>query len=438
MRVTVFGLGYVGSVMTGCLAQAGHDVIGVDLQRERVEQVRAGGCPVIEPGVPEAIAQGVAEGRVTATTDAVEAVRKASVSFVCVGTPSAPDGSLDVSRVEAVCRRIGQVLADGPVDAPHHVVIRSTVMPGTSARCIDLLAEASGAPPGERFTLTINPEFLREGAGISDFLSPPYTLVGSPEPAWAEPLRELYGFVEAPFVVAPLGEAELLKTVCNAWHATKVGFGNEVGRLAGALGVDPHVLMELFVRDERLNLSASYLRPGFAYGGSCLPKDVEALGHLARHHHVELPVIQGVPRSNSLHVERAVAIIEESGCDRIGFLGLSFKPGTDDLRSSPLLDLVQACLARGLTVRVHDPNVAVGSLVGSNRDYALGRVRHLAELLVDDPAELVAGVELVVLGHPDAAFVEACAALGPQQQILDLVRALEPASTAARYRGLCW
>ena len=434
MKVAVFGLGYVGSVMTGCLARAGHEVIGVDLQRERVEQVRAGGCPVIEPGVPEAIASGVREGRVTATTDAAEAVGRASISFICVGTPMAADGSLDVSRVEGVCRRIGQVLGD----RVHHVVIRSTVMPGTCARCIDVLTEVGGAPAGERFTLTINPEFLREGAGISDFLSPPYTLVGAPEPGWAEPLRELYGFLDAPFVVTSLGVAELLKTVCNAWHATKVGFGNEVGRLAGSLGVDPHALMELFVRDERLNLSASYLRPGFAYGGSCLPKDVEALGHLARRQHVELPVIQGVPRTNRLHVDSAVAIIEESGCDRVGFLGLSFKPDTDDLRSSPLLDLVQACLARGLQVRIHDPNVRVGSLVGSNRAYALGRVRHLADLLVDDPAELVAGSDLVVLGHPDPSFAETCRSMGPDQQVLDLVRVLDATRTGARYRGLCW
>jgi GDP-mannose 6-dehydrogenase len=434
MKVAVFGLGYVGSVMTGCLAQAGHDVIGVDLQRSRVDQVREGGCPVIEPGVPEAIATGVAEGRVTATTDAAQAVREAEISFICVGTPSAADGSLDVSRVEAVCRRIGEVLTD----RLHHVVIRSTVMPGTCARCIDALSDASGGAAGERFTLTINPEFLREGAGISDFLSPPYTLVGAPDASWAAPLRELYSFLDAPFVVTALEVAELLKTVCNAWHATKVGFGNEVGRLAGSLGVDPHALMDLFVRDERLNLSAMYLRPGFAYGGSCLPKDVEALGHLARRQHVELPVIQGVPRSNRLHVERAVGIIEGSGCDRIGFLGLSFKTDTDDLRNSPLLDLVQACLARGLQVRIHDPNVQVGSLVGSNRDYALGRVRHLADLLVDDPAELVAGSELVVLGHGDASFARACATMSRSQQILDLVRGLDPTRTPARYHGLCW
>jgi GDP-mannose 6-dehydrogenase len=432
MKVAVFGLGYVGSVMTGCLARAGHEVVGVDLQDERVEQVNAGGCPVIEPGVPEAIAQGVAEGRITATTDAAEAVAACELSFVCVGTPSSADGSLEVSRVEAVCRRIGEVLAQRPGLPRHTVVIRSTVMPGTVERCTELTAEAAGCAPGERFTLVVNPEFLREGAGVADFLSPPFTLVGAREADWAEPLRRVYAFVEAPFEVTSPGTAELLKTVCNAWHATKVAFGNEIGRLAGAVGTDPMALMELFVRDERLNLSASYLRPGFAYGGSCLPKDVEALGHLARHHHVELPVLQGVPRSNQLHVDRAVAAIEASGCERVGFLGISFKPDTDDLRSSPLLDLVQACLARGYTVRIFDPNVRVGSLVGSNRDYALSRIRHLAELLVDEPAELVESVDLVVVGHPSAAFAQVCGTLGTEQQVLDLVDGIDSAATPAR------
>ncbi len=435
MRAAVFGLGYVGSVMTAALADAGHSVVGVDVQPDRVALLAGGGSPVIEPGVPEAIAAGAGAGRITATADVADAIAGADLSFICVGTPPTPDGSLDVSRVEAVCATIGAALADrtGPA---HAVVIRSTVMPGTTERCLGILAEASGRAPGDAFTLAVNPEFLREGVGMSDFVSAPFTLIGCREEAWAAPLAELYGFIEAPVAVTSPGVAELLKTVCNAWHATKVSFANEVGRLCGELAVDPHELMRLFVRDKRLNLSASYLTPGFAYGGSCLPKDVEALGHLARHLHVELPIIQAVPRSNERHIDRAFAAIEASGCDSIGFLGLSFKAGTDDLRGSPLLTLVQRCLGRGLRVRVYDPNVQVASLVGSNRDYALSLIRRLDDLLVTDPADL--GADLYVLGHGTVEMAAAARALPADVTVLDLVRAVEPEELQARYLGLAW
>jgi GDP-mannose 6-dehydrogenase len=309
-------------------------------------------------------------------------------------------------------------------------------MPGTAARCLGILAESSGRAPGDAFTLAVNPEFLREGVGMADFASAPFTIIGVREPAWAEPLTDLYSFLSAPVAVTSPEVAELLKTVCNAWHATKVAFANETARLCGELGTDPHELMRLFVRDERLNLSASYLTPGFAYGGSCLPKDVEALAHLARRLHVELPVMQAVPRSNELHIERAFAAIERSGCDRIGFLGLSFKAGTDDLRGSPLLTLVQRCLGRGFRVRIYDPNVQVASLVGSNREYALSRVRRLDDLLVTDVGTL--GSELVVLGHDTEEMRAAARGLPATSQVLDLVRAVEPEELAARYVGLAW
>ncbi len=437
MKVAIFGLGYVGSVMTAGLSAAGHTVIGVDLKQQRVDEVADGRSPVIEPGVSEAIAEGVAAGLVTATTDAAAAVRGAELSLVCVGTPPDGTGALDCSRVEAVCARIGEALTgfEGPT---HTVVIRSTVMPGTTARCAAILAEATGAAPGTRATLLVNPEFLREGAGLADLRSAPMTLVGADDEAWAEPLKELYAFTGSPLEVTSPGVAELLKAVCNAWHATKVAFGNEVGRLCGGLGVDPHELMRLFVKDDKLNLGPTYLTPGFAYGGSCLPKDVGALGHLARDLHRSLPVIEAVPRSNDLHIELAERAIEESGCDRIGFLGLAFKPGTDDLRSSPLLDLVQRCLGKGLTVRIYDPNVQVASLVGTNREYALSRVRHLDELLVEGPGELLWAVDLVVLGHKTELFRNVCGGLTPDKQVLDLVRGVDPGKVAAKVTGLAW
>lgn len=437
MKVAIFGLGYVGAVMTAGLSAAGHEVIGVDLKAERVEQVASGRSPVIEPGVAEAIAEGVAEGRITATTDASAAVRACEISLICVGTPPGETGALDCSRVEAVCARIAESLAT--FEGPHHtLVIRSTVMPGTTARCSAIVAEATGAPAGERASVVINPEFLREGAGLADLRSAPMTLVGTDDAAWAEPIGALYAFTEAPLQVTNPGVAELLKAVCNAWHATKVAFGNEVGRLCGGLGVDPHELMKLFVQDDKLNLGASYLTPGFAYGGSCLPKDVGALGHLARDLHRGLPVIEAVPRSNELHIQLAERAIEASGCDRVGFLGLAFKPGTDDLRNSPLLDLVQRCLGKGLTVRIYDPNVQVASLVGANREYALSRVRHLDELLVEGPGELLWAVDLLVLGHKTELFGQICGGLGPDKQVLDLVRGVDVRKVAAKVTGLAW
>lgn len=435
MKVAVFGLGYVGSVMTAALAQAGHEVVGVDVQADRVALLNSGGSPVMEPGVPEAIAAGAAAGRVTATTDTAAAIADADISFICVGTPPTEDGSLDVSRVEAVCATLGGLLADRR-GAPHTVVIRSTVMPGTTGRCLAILAEASGRAPGDAFALAINPEFLREGVGMSDFVSAPFTLIGVQQAAWADPLVALYEFVGAPAEVTSPEVAELLKTVCNAWHATKVAFANEVGRLCGELSTDPHEVMRIFARDERLNLSGTYLTPGFAYGGSCLPKDIEALGHLARRLHVELPVLQAVPRSNDLHIDRAFAAIERSGCDRVGFLGLSFKAGTDDLRGSPLLTLVQRCLGRGLRVSVYDPNVQVDSLVGSNRAYALSLIRRLDDLLVTDPAALEA--DLYVLGHGTVEMQVAAKALPSTATVLDLVRAVAPEDLAADYVGLVW
>ncbi|MFH2005398.1 MAG: nucleotide sugar dehydrogenase [bacterium] len=436
MNVSIFGLGYVGTVMLGCLARAGHRVTGIDVQPDRVAQLNAGESPIVEPGLAELIAQGAAAGRIQATTEV--ALGESAISFVCVGTPSASDGSLDTSTVESVCAEIGQALARRTDPAAHCVVIRSTVMPGTLQRCSERLARASGSAPGDRFTLCANPEFLREGSAVKDFQDPPFTLVGAEDPAWAEPLRKLYDFLDSPFLVTGVGEAEILKTLSNAWHAAKVCFGNEVARLCRPQNIDPHRVMELFVQDARLNLSASYLRPGFAYGGSCLPKDVKAVGHLAESLHVELPLLQAVERSNRCHLERALEHIAESGSRRVGFLGLSFKPGTDDLRSSPHLDLVEYCLGKGLSVHIYDPCVQPARLVGANRHHVQERIGHIAELLVDSLDALVDHAELFVVGHRDPRFADLCRRLPADRKILDLVRAVEPDEVTAHYVGLSW
>ncbi|MBN2495616.1 MAG: nucleotide sugar dehydrogenase [Deltaproteobacteria bacterium] len=436
MRVGVFGLGYVGSVMAGCLTAAGHEVIGVDVQADRVEGLGRGQCPVSEPGLAARIRSGADAGLLRASLDPAEAVSGSQLSFICTGTPALDDGSLDCASVEAVCAQIGQALRDGSGTGRHGVLIRSTVMPGTAARCARRLADACGDPT--RFFVGVNPEFLREGSAVSDFGHPPFTLVGLDEPSSAAPIRELYAFVSAPFVLCGIAEAEVYKLICNAWHAAKVCFGNEVGRLCSALGADPHAIMDLFVRDERLNVSAAYLRPGFAFGGSCLPKDLGAVRHLARTRSVDLPMIEGLPRSNRRQIELACERIAASGCRRVAFLGLSFKPGTDDLRRSPSVALVEFCLGKGIRVKVYDPGVDPERLVGSNRRFVEQRLGHLSDHLRADPADL-ADAELFVLSHADADMLELCRKLPAGKRVLDLVHAIQdPGELAAEITGLCW
>lgn len=426
MKVAVFGLGYVGTVMTGCLARAGHSVIGVDVKPEKVETLAEDGghSPVVEPGLDELIVEGRSSGHISATLDPREALDGAAVSFICVGTPSAVDGSVDTSVVEAVCGQIGAFLSERPDVSRHTVVIRSTVMPGTTDRCAQQLEHDSGGLMGDRATICVNPEFLREGSAVNDFMNPTVTVIGTAQKEWAEPLEELYSFLEAPCVITEPEVAEVLKMVCNAWHATKVCFANEVGRLCTANDVDPHEVMDVFARDDRLNISARYLRPGFAYGGSCLPKDIGAAIHLARKLQLELPLLEGVPRSNELHVEQAKARIVASDCQKVGFLGLSFKPGTDDLRGSPLVDLVEFCIGKGFAVRIYDPGVRPARLVGRNLQVALERLGHLADLLVPSLEIIAAESDLVVIGHRDESFADFCRTLGSDTQIIDLVGAL--------------
>jgi len=422
--------------MSGCLARAGHRVLGVDINEERIAMVSRGETPIVEPELDRLFADGHASGCLRATQSPEEAIAHGALSFVCVGTPPDRTGRLNTEVVEQVCARIGEALAQHPDAPPHTVVIRSTVGLGTTRRCMQIVQETSGRRLGQGVTVCVNPEFLREGSAVQDFLHSALTLVGCAEPEWAAPLRALFGHQEGEFVVAGLEETELLKSVCNAWHATKVVFGNEVGRLCHAMNVDAAEVMNLFMRDAPLNLSGRYLRPGFAYGGSCLPKDIEALNHLARDQHVELPLLASVPRSNALHIEAAKKVISESGAKRVGFLGLAFKPDTDDLRESPLVELVEHCLGKGIGVTIYDPCVCVERLVGSNLRFAMSRVEHIAELLVDAPQTLIQGADLVVLGHGTEAFRSLCAELTPDKSVLDLSASLSPETLACSVRTI--
>jgi GDP-mannose 6-dehydrogenase len=438
MKVSVFGLGYVGSVSAAMLASDGHDVIGVDLNPEKVAAINAGQSPIVEPGLGEALQDVVSKGRLRATTSTEEAVRGSEISLICVGTPSRRNGSLDLSYVERVAGEIGSVLRDK--DDYHVVVVRSTVLPGsTHGIVIPALERESGKKYGEGFGVSMNPEFLREGTAIKDFRNPPMTLVGHNHAADALGTKSLYAALDAPVISTSIRTAEMIKYTSNTWHALKVCFANEIGNLCKQLGVDSHDVMDIFCKDDQLNLSPYYLKPGFAFGGSCLPKDVRAIQYRAKELDVEMPVISSILPSNKLQVATAFDQILETGKTNIGMLGFSFKAGTDDLRESPLVTLAEMLLGKGLKLRIYDRNVLLSRLVGANKEYIDGRIPHLSSLLCDTMDEVVDGSDVVIVGNKSHEFCDALYRARPEQIVLDLVRLpLDSARVQADYRGICW
>ena len=438
MNVSVFGLGYVGCVSAASFAGDGHHVIGVDVNQGKVDAVNAGRSPIVEPGLEELLAQNVAEGRLRATTDTASAIRETDVSLLCVGTPSRRNGSLDLSYLERVAGQVGRAIADK--SAYHVVVVRSTVLPGTTHEMvIPALEGASGKTYGEGFGVSVNPEFLREGTALKDFRRPPLTLVGHNHAADATGTIGLYRSVEAPLISTSIRVAEMMKYTSNTWHALKVVFANEIGNLCKKLNVDSHEVMDIFCRDQKLNLSSYYLKPGFAFGGSCLPKDVRALQYRARELDVELPMISHILPSNQLQIQHALDQVLETGKRSIGLLGFSFKTGTDDLRESPMVILAEALLGKGLSLKIYDRNVSMARLVGANKEYIETQIPHLSSLLCDTIAEVVDGSEVLVVGNPDPEFVEAVGGCRKDQIVIDLVRLPIIASLLeADYRGICW
>src|SRR5437667_9482427 len=386
MKVSVFGLGYVGSVSAASLAADGHHVVGVDVNRHKVSSVNAGKSPIIEPGLDVLLARAVEEKRLRATTDVAQAVHTTDISLICVGTPSRRNGSLDLTYLTRVCEQIGAELRDK--SQYHVVVVRSTVLPGTTHEVvIPALERASGKKYGEGFGVSVNPEFLREGTALKDFRKPPLTLVGHNHAADASGTIALYQAIDAPLVSTSIRVAEMIKYTSNTWHALKVVFANEIGNLCKKLNVDSHDVMEIFCRDEKLNLSSYYLKPGFAFGGSCLPKDVRALQYRAKQVDVDLPVISHILASNTLQIQHAVDEVLETGKKKIGLLGFSFKAGTDDLRESPMVILAEALLGKGLSLRIYDRNVLLARLVGGNKEYIENQIPHLSSLLCDTVEE---------------------------------------------------
>ena len=438
MKVSVFGLGYVGSVSAASFAADGHHVVGVDVNADKVAAINAGRSPIVEPGLDEVLARTVAEGRLRATTETAEAVRDTEVSLLCVGTPSRKNGSLDLTYLERVSEQIGAALHDAP--GYHVVVVRSTVLPGTTHDVvIPALERASGKKYGEGFGVSVNPEFLREGTALKDFRKPPLTLVGHNHAADASGTIALYQAIDAPLISTSIRVAEMMKYTSNAWHALKVCFANEIGNLCKRVGVDSHEVMDIFCRDEKLNLSSYYLKPGFAFGGSCLPKDVRALQYRAKEVDLDMPVISQILASNRLQIQHAFDQILDTGKKKIGLLGFSFKAGTDDLRESPIVILAEQLLGKGLSLCIYDKNVSLAKLVGANKEYIEQQIPHLSSLLCDTIEDVIDRSEVIVVGNQSPEFADALTRTQSDQIVIDLVRVPICGSLLhSDYRGICW
>lgn len=439
MKVSVFGLGYVGAVSSACLARIGHQVVGVDTQPGKVNHINAGESPILEEGIRELMAEVVGAGMLRATLDPVEAVQETELSIVCVGTPSAPSGKLDLSFLASVSREIGAALAQKA--SPHVVVVRSTVLPGTvENHVLPLLESASGRRLGEGYHVFYNPEFLREGSAIADFFAPPMTIVGMGGDGPIEAVRDLYREVAAPFHVVPIRVAEMVKYSANAFHALKITFANEIGRIAKRLGADSIPVMDYICQDTKLNISRAYLRPGFAFGGSCLPKDLRALTYKAREVDVALPMLDAVLESNERHIVAALDLVRGAGSKKVGLLGLSFKPGTDDLRESPLVSLAERLIGKGYDLLVYDPLLNLDTLVGANKTYILREIPHISRYMVRSVDDLLERAEVVVVGNASREFKKLeDHAFRPEQVVIDLTGLLRGKTPPGlRYHGICW
>ncbi|TLY92842.1 MAG: nucleotide sugar dehydrogenase [Gammaproteobacteria bacterium] len=437
MQISVLGLGYVGTVVAGCLARAGHEVIGIDAEPRKVELVNSGKSPIIEKEIDQVIAQQVEAGRLSATTEVTVAIQQSDVILVCVGTPSRSNGDIELRHVRRVCEQIGAALRVHP-GAPV-VVVRSTLLPGTMRELvIPTLEASSGRHAGTDFGVCVNPEFLREGTAVHDYLNPPKTVIGELTRASGDVLASLYAGIPAPLIRTDIETAEMVKYADNAWHALKVGFANEIGNLCKALQMDSHRVMEIFCQDTKLNLSSCYLRPGFAFGGSCLPKDLRALLHKAKSLDVSLPILAAVLPSNELQIERALQTVIDHGNRKVGILGFSFKAGSDDLRNSPVVELTERLLGKGFELRIYDGAVRLASIHGANRDYILHRIPHISGLMVSSIDEVLEHADTIVIGNAAPEFRDIPRRLGLRQTLIDLVRVSESRSASGVYEGICW
>ena len=439
LSVSIFGLGYVGSVSAACFASKGHKVIGVDVSPVKVEMMGSGRTPIIEARMNEMVEDAHRAGLLLATRDAPAAVLNSDVSFVCVGTPSLKNGKLDLSHIENVAKEIGAAIAKKKT--PHVFVLRSTVLAGTTESVVmPILERESGKKCGRDFTVCYNPEFMREGSAVADFLNPPYTILGASDANHLAPLRELYKDTPGTLYETTIPVAEMVKYFSNCYHALKVSFANEMGTMCKHLGVDAHAVTQIFTSDSKLNISAAYLSPGFAFGGSCLPKDLRAITYKAKELDVKLPLLESLMPSNAEHVDRAVEMVLSTGKKKIAQLGLSFKAGTDDLRESPQVQLIKRLMGEGLEVKVWDEDVSLGRLAGSNRQYIEDVIPHIASVLSADLGCVLSQAEVIILGNKSASRDRLASHLRPEQIVIDLIhldKERRPQG-AGVYEGICW
>ena len=436
--ISVFGLGYVGCVSAACFAREGHDVIGVDVSPTKVDLVNAGKPTIVEEGIAELVTEMRQAGRLRATRDSREAVLASRISLICVGTPSRANSSLDLSYVERVCEEIGTILRDKTT--PHIVVIRSTVLPGTiHGLVIPALERTSGKQAGTGFHACSNPEFLREGTSIKDFYAPPFTLIGADDATVAAEVGAIYSGIDAPVHIVAVRVAEMVKYACNSFHGLKVGFANEIGNVCKALGVDSHEVMRIFCEDRKLNISSAYLKPGFAFGGSCLPKDLRAIAYRAQEVDVDVPILRATLESNRKQIDRAFQMVQASGHKRVGILGMSFKAGTDDLRESPMVTLIEQLLGKGMELHLYDRDVSESRLMGANREYIEREIPHIWTLMRPTVADVLREAQVIVVGNHSGEFRSVRDHLRQDQILIDLVRAFGavPASDT-RYQGIAW
>jgi len=438
MKISIFGLGYVGAVSLACLSRDGHQVIGVDVDRSKLELIAAGKTPVVEEGMVELMQAVAASGLVSVSSDTEQAVLDSELSLICVGTPSAANGSQDQGAILSLAHSLGRALAKKTT--PHVVVFRSTLVPGTVEDVLRPIVEAeSGKKDGIDFHLCFQPEFLREGSSIRDHDKPPFTVLGANHPYAAQRLRELFGHLPCKFIETSVRSAEMMKYCCNNFHAMKITFANETARLCGALGVDAFEVMDLVCQDTQLNISSAYLRPGFAFGGSCLPKDLRATSYLAKVHDVDIPMLSAILPSNQEHLAQAARKVLDSGKRRIGFSGLSFKSGTDDLRESPLVTLAEQLIGKGLQLSIYDPDVHLSQLLGANRRYIEKHLPHIGQLVRADIRSVIEESEMLVVAiGGDHVMQSLKQHVRPDQSVLDLNRLPNAAELAGQVQGLNW
>lgn len=437
MKINIFGMGYTGCVSAACLANEGHHVTGIDIDTAKIRMINSGRSPVIEEGLEEAIKRAVDSGRLKATNNDVKHLDQAHASIICVGTPSNENGSLNLESMKRVSEQIGNYLRQ--MKSYHVVNIRSTVLPGTTEELVvPLFEERSQKKAGLDFGVCMNPEFLREGSSLSDFYNPPFTLIGQLDESSGNVISKMYEAVDAPIIKTKLRVAEMVKYACNAFHALKVSFANEIGNICKTLDIDSHEVMDIFCYDSKLNLSSYYLKPGFAFGGSCLPKDLRAISYKAKELDLELPVLSSILPSNELQIKAAYNLVKKTGKKKVGILGISFKPGTDDLRQSPMVSLIEYLIGKGYEVKIYDKEVSLGKIFGANKDYIENAIPHISLLLTEDIIEVIHSSEVIIVGNKTGKFLEAVTKIDSTKTIVDLVRISENMKNNKNYQGICW